>query len=218
MKKILMLKYGFVRWPEEDFSDDGNRFYCFRAGKCVRVSKLVSDGQVYISARIDGIKLPYKIYGNLPHFRALDALNGVSMDSLTDADLEKLYADCLAYEQEYFEAERTIKYPTIEEITEQCKKINEQAEFELTNAMNIFNAHATNAAIVLNNYEWQQIKDCLAKLVDQSREFDSETKIERRAHNLYGTSTSFNFCSPTYSGLKESYYYKSFIKLINKVM
>jgi hypothetical protein len=218
MKKILMLKYGFVRWPEEDFSDDGNRFYCFRAGKCVRVSKLVSDGQVYISARIDGIKLPYKIYSNLPHYRALDALNGVSMDSLTDTDLEKLYADCLAYEQEYLEAERTIKYPTIEEITEQCKKINEHAEFELTNAMNIFNAHATNAAIVLNNYEWQQIKDCLAKLVDQSRELDSETKIERRAYSLYGTSSSFTFCSTTYSGLKESYYYKSFIKLINKVM
>ena len=218
MKKILMTKYGFVRWPEEDFSDDGNRFYCFRAGKCVRVSKLVSNGQVYLSARIDGIKLPFDIYGSLPHYKSLDDLNGVPLGFLTDADLEKFYADCLAYEQEYLEAERTTRYPTMDEITEQCKKINEQAEFELANAMNIFNAHAANAAVVLNNYEWQQIKDCLAKLVDQSREFDSEIKIERRAHNLYGTSTSFNFCSPTYSGLKESYYYKSFIKLINKVM
>ena len=53
MKKIMMNKYGFVRWPEEDFSDDGNRFYCYKVGNRVRVSKLVSDGVAYISARVD---------------------------------------------------------------------------------------------------------------------------------------------------------------------
>lgn len=25
MNRINLIKYGFVRWPEEDFSDDGNK-------------------------------------------------------------------------------------------------------------------------------------------------------------------------------------------------
>ena len=39
-----MTKYGFKRWKDGDFSDDGNRFTCYRVGKRVSVSKLVSDG------------------------------------------------------------------------------------------------------------------------------------------------------------------------------
>lgn len=218
MRKILMTKYGFVRWPEEDFSDDGNRFYCFRAGKCVRVSKLVSDGQVYLSARIDGIKLPYEIYGNLPHYKALDALNGVSMDSLTDTDLEKLYADCLAYEQEYLEAERTIKYPTIDEITEQCRKVHEHTTKEFTSARDYFNTHATQAALTLAEYEWQQIRDYLSELAKRAKTYDSEEKIEEFVNRNHGTSYSFNFCAPTCSGLKESYYYKRIYELINRTL
>jgi hypothetical protein len=95
MKRILMKEYGFVRWPEEDFSDDGNRFYCFKVGERVRVSKLVAQGTVFISARIDDIRLPFEIYSKLPHYRALDKLNGVSLESLQSSDLKQLYEDCL---------------------------------------------------------------------------------------------------------------------------
>jgi hypothetical protein len=217
MKKIMMTKYGFVRWSEEDFSDDGNRFYCFRVGKCVRVSKLVSGGQVYISARIDGIKLPYEIYSNLPHYRALDALNGVPLETLTDADLEKLYADCLAYEQEYLEAEKTTKYPTVNEIIVQCKKIHTKALTEFEVAGDLFRDFGIEAALALSDYEWRQLKDYLTRLSEQASTFDSNEKIEKYAQDAHGTSFSFNFCAPTYSGLKDSYYYISFIEIINKV-
>ena len=53
MQRINLTKYGFIRDREEDFSDDGNRFQGYRVGKRVRVSKLVADGDAYISATIN---------------------------------------------------------------------------------------------------------------------------------------------------------------------
>ena len=72
MKKIMMTNYGFVRWPEEDFTDDSTRFTCYRVGKRVRVSKCTYNGEAYISARIDGAKLPYEVYSKLPHYSPLN--------------------------------------------------------------------------------------------------------------------------------------------------
>ena len=80
MKKIVMTKYGFVRWPEKDFSDDGNRFTCYRVGESTRVSKLVSDGRAYLSIESSCGKgtLPYEHYSTLPHYnKACWMYNGV---------------------------------------------------------------------------------------------------------------------------------------------
>ncbi len=118
----MMTKYGFERWPEEDFTDDGSKFTCYKVGR-VRVSKCVSDGDAYIAARIDGYILPFEVYSQLPHYRAMDYLNGVAVEDLTDDDLIKLYNNCLEYEKEYNEAEQTIELPTIKDIKEQCKLI-----------------------------------------------------------------------------------------------
>ena len=90
MKRIELTKYGFIRSKEDDFSDDGNRFTCYRVGK-VRVSKLVSEGEAYISASIDDYLLPYETYSKLPHYRDLDALNGVSASDITEEDIQKTY-------------------------------------------------------------------------------------------------------------------------------
>jgi hypothetical protein len=87
MKRINLVKYGFVRWPEEDFNDDGNNFTCYRAGKAVVVSKLVSDGQAYLSCGSDvgNHTLPYEIYSKLPNYNnAQWKYNGVSVEDLTE--------------------------------------------------------------------------------------------------------------------------------------
>lgn len=115
MKRIELTKYGFIRSKEDDFSDDGNRFTCYRVGK-VRVSKLVSDGQAYIHASIDDNKLPYETYGHLPHYRYLSDLNGVSVSAITEEALQKLYEDCISYEKEYEDAYNAIEWPTIEQL------------------------------------------------------------------------------------------------------
>lgn len=115
MKRIELAKYGFIRCKEDDFSDDGNRFTCYRVGK-VRVSKLVSDGQAYICASIDDGLLPYETYGHLPHYRYLSDLNGVSVSDITEEDLQKLYEDCISYEKEYEDAYNAIAWPTENEL------------------------------------------------------------------------------------------------------
>jgi hypothetical protein len=104
MKRIMLTKYGFERWPEKDFIDDGNRFTCFRAGKNVRVSKHVYNGEVYLSIDtcIGNQIIPYEVYSKLPHYRpAAWNYNGVSVATLTDEDLRNFYNACIAYEQEY---------------------------------------------------------------------------------------------------------------------
>ena len=70
MKRIVMAKYGFERWPEKDFTDDSSRYVCYRAGKAIRVSKLIADGQAYLSISSDVGRgtLPYEVYSKLPHY------------------------------------------------------------------------------------------------------------------------------------------------------
>ena len=89
MKQISLKKYGFERFEEADFSDDGNRFTCYKLYGCpkMRISKLVSDGEAYLSADITG-DLYYDEYQNLPHYKdATWKYNGTSIDKLTDDEL-----------------------------------------------------------------------------------------------------------------------------------
>ena len=131
MQKVNLSKYGFVRTPNEDFSDDGTRFYVYRVGR-VRVSKATWNGQVFLAGRIDdGRTLDYDEYSKLPHYKAMDRLNGVSISSLTENDLIQLYNDCVEYEKEYTEAEKQVVFPTIEEIKEQCLKIRKHYQEQL---------------------------------------------------------------------------------------
>lgn len=118
MKQISLKKYGFERFEEADFSDDGNRFTCYTLYGCtrLRVSKLVSDGQAYLSADITG-ELYYDEYQSLPHYKmAVWKYNGVSVADLTDEDLTLFASACRDYYNEYLEAEKNATNPTEVEI------------------------------------------------------------------------------------------------------
>lgn len=106
MEKILMRKYGFRRDTDADFTDDGNRFYGYYTdGTFITVYKLVSDGVAYISACAHYENVPFEIYSKLPHYKALDRLNGTkTIAELTDADLIQFHDDCVAYGKEFLEA------------------------------------------------------------------------------------------------------------------
>lgn len=105
MNRINLTKYGFVRSPEEDFSDDGNKFTCYRVGN-VRVSKCIWEDNVFIAARWEDYKTfsYYDGYATLPHYGDMNRLNGVIRSSLTEEDLAEFYQSCVAYEREYKEA------------------------------------------------------------------------------------------------------------------
>lgn len=140
MKRINLTKYGFIRSPEEDFSDDGVRFTCYKVGK-VRVSKTIYSGVVYISARIINNELNYDEYSILPHYKSLSALNGIPVEYISDDDLIKLYNNCIEYEKEYNQKVIELKSltPSYETAINQIKTINGARKKELDDLVSRFN-------------------------------------------------------------------------------
>ena len=212
MKKIMMTKYGFVRWPEQDFTDDGNRFQAYRVGERVRVTKCTFNGEAFIDATIDGTKLSYNVWGSLPHYSATCKLNGVSIDSLTDQDLIDLYEACLAYEREYTDAENNIQLPTLKEIEIQCKKVQTKRQLELIDINGAFSKSAVVIASKLTEWEWKDLRRYLLDIEAHIKNFDPDTS----APKLVGTARSIDFCKPGCHELQDSFYYKRIMEMINK--
>ena len=214
MKKIMMTKYGFVRWPEKDFSDDGNKFTCFRAGKNVRVSKLVADGAVYLSidSGVGNCSLPYDVYSQLPHYKTANwEYNGVQVTPLTDEDLKEFYEACVAYEQEYEAAEAAIKYPTLEEIKDKAVKVTAKSLVELTKIEMLLKNYGLEVATKLSSYEWKQVQEYIKNLMVEVKKYDPETFPQ----TIVGKSSSFNFVKPeTY--MEESYWFRYLKDLFEK--
>jgi hypothetical protein len=214
MKKIIMSKYGFVRWPEEDFSDDGNRFTCYRAGKAVRVSKHVSDGDAYLSidSSVGKGTLPYEVYTTLPNYRkATWEYNGTSLTALTDEDIKDFYDACIAYEKEYEEAEAKIVYPTLEEIKMKASKLTNNTLLELSKIENRLKKNMREAIEKFSTYEWKQLQEYFNNLVKDKQRYNIDTYPQ----TILGKQFSFTFVKPDF-GKAESYWSKTINELFDK--
>lgn len=214
MKRITLTKYGFVRWPEEDFSDDGNRFQCYRAGKKVRVSKLVSDGQAYLSADsgVGNNTLHYDTYKNLPHYNEASwKYNGVSVEELTDDDLKNFYEACVAYEKEYEEAEAKIQYPTMHALKAKAAQITSNRLLELNHVELLLKKYSLEAIAKFSTYEWARIQECTKHILGDVSVYNPDTYPEK----IYGTSHSFDFIKPTY-GNNCAYWYEKIVEIFKK--
>lgn len=210
MKKIMMTKYGFVRWPEEDFSDDGNRFQAYKVGR-VRVTKLVSDGEAYIDGGICDGKLPFEVYSKLPHYKAVGKLNGVSVAWLTEDALQELYEDCQAYEIEYTNAENSIPYPSLEEIRDKASRITNRRMLELSKIENMLSRNIREAITKFSTYEWKELQEYFNNLVKATHRFDISTYPQ----TIVGQAFSFTFVKPTYE-MGDSYWFTSLKELFEK--
>ena len=205
MQRINLTKYGFVRWPEKDCSDDGNRFTCYRAGNKVRVSKLVSEGSAYLSidSQVGNGTLPYDVYSKLPHYHeATWAYNGVSVACLTDNSLKAFYNACVAYEKEYEEAEASIVYPTLEEIQDKAVKLTTKSLLELSKVEMLLSNHGLEAATKFTLLEWKNVQEYIKHLMADVKRFDPETFPQ----TVVGQQYSFNFVKPEYNA-EESYWF-----------
>lgn len=209
MKKIMMTKYGFVRWPEKDFTDDCSRFTCYRVGNRVRVSKCIYNGHAYISASIDGTRLPYEVYHKLPHYSALDKLNGVAISSLTDNDLYDLVEACMYYEKEYTDAEDALVLPALNEIKAQCELVRAKANWELAEINQRFSLALAGK---LTDWEWMEVRKYLLAMEARVVTFDPE----RYPQTILGTCRSVSFCKPDCAELQDSFYYKWIMEKIYK--
>jgi hypothetical protein len=214
MKKIVLTKYGFVRWPEEDFSDDGNRFICYRAGKKVVVSKLVADGQAYLSAgsSVGNGTLPYDTYSKLPHYHdASWKWNGVSVDSLTEEDLQNFFNACVAYEQEYEAAEASIKYPTECELLAKCIRIQNKLILEMSELETLMGENAVEAATKFSKWEWERLQECLKHMLQELSKYNPEKFIP----DVLGTAGSFTFLQNK-EDTEPTYWYKAIKEMFQK--
>jgi hypothetical protein len=215
MKKIMMSKYGFVRWPEEDFSDDGSRFTCYRAGKAVRVSKLVSDGEVFLSIAsysVGKCTLPYEVYSTLPNYKkATWEYNGTSLAALTDEDLKDFYDACITYEKEYEEAEASIVYPSLEEIKTKANQLTSNALLELSKIENRFKRNMREAIEKFSTYEWRQFQEYFNNIVKDKQKYNIDTYPQ----TILGKKLSFTFVKPDF-GTGESYWSKTINELFDK--
>lgn len=217
MKRVNLTKYGFERWSERDFHDDGNNFTCFRVGT-LEVSKLVSSGQVYLSAQASSCgngTLPYEIYSKLPYYKeATWKYNGVDLDTLTDADLEAFYEFCVEYEKAYVEEEVHIVYPTIDEIKEQCKKIIVKTMKEIDEIETILQKDKlAEVAIKFSEYDWKQLRSGLLSLATKISNFNPD----KYAEGMYKSQYSFNFVKPDYNDLTTpSYAYRDIMERFKK--
>lgn len=218
MKRINMTKYGFIRNEREDFHDDGNNFkgYATSLTSRLRISKLVSSGNVYLSADMHGNKLDYAEYSKLPHYKnATWDYNGVAIDSLTDDDLVNFYDACVEYEKEYIEAESKIAFPTIEEIRNQCIRIRKLRRQELNAITKLINENGTELLLGLtSDYDLKDLRDYYKSLKRAAEGLDPDLYPQTIQYSNYGR----NFVKETNSDLKENWYYKQLKEIISKVV
>ena len=214
MKRINLVKYGFVKWPEESFWDDGSHFDAYRVGERVRVTKCISDGQAYIDGRIDGGFLEYNEYSSLPHYSAISKLNGVSVGIITEIDLMRLYEDCLAYEKEYIEEENRIKasLPTEEEIRERCFEILGFRHTELDLIDKRLSTLTPKLIVECSDYQWKQIREYYQSLVRKTTQYNVDTWPK----SVVGKPMSRKFMSPDFSDLKPTFYFKELMEILDK--
>lgn len=218
MKRIDMKKYGFIRNERADFSDDGNSFKCYTISPTsrLRITKLVSDGQAYLSADMHGNKLDYDEYSKLPHYKdATWNYNGISMNSLTEQDLVNWHNACVEYEKEYIEAESKVVFPTIEEIRNQCIRIRNIRQKELDTITKLINENGTALLLgITSDYELRNLRDYYKRLKKDAEGFDPDLYPQTIQKSNYGR----NFVKETNSDLRENWNYTQLKEIISKVV
>jgi hypothetical protein len=212
MKKIMMTKYGFIRYPEEDFHDDGNNFTCYRFSDTnSHVSKLVSDGQAYLSVHVSG-QLPYEVYSKLPYYKeATWDFNGVAVTSLTDEMLRDFFNACVMYEKEYQAAEASIEYPSELELQHKCLRIQTKLTHEMNEIEALLGEHAVEAATKFSKWEWEQLQKYLAYMLQELNKYKPDTFIP----NVLGTAQSITFLKNK-EDTEPTYWFKSLKELFDK--
>lgn len=194
MKRIDLTKYGFVRAPEEDFSDDGTRFTCYRIGD-VRVSKASWQGMAFIAGRYIGkTGLSYEEYSKLPHYKDMSSLNGLDSSLISEADLIAFRDACVAYQREIEQAESQIAYPTEAEIADARRKVINARLAEFEDAKSKI-AESLDKVFQMSPYELNNLRDRYASLSAKAHPAGTD---EEFAENVAGSAYGRDLADPKY--------------------
>lgn len=88
-KRFTLNKDLFIRWNEEDFSDDGTKFRMYKYKNVLPISQTSWHGMTFTCIRLDYLGLSYKNYKD--DLRIMDEFNGVDIEN---ADKEKFIENC----------------------------------------------------------------------------------------------------------------------------
>ena len=222
MKIINLVKYGFVRSEADDFSDDGNRFICYRVGD-MRVSKLVDRGDVYISAHYKPANwnkkaiLDYSEYSALAHYKGLDRLNGhMVVSEITEDDLKQLYTDCVEYQKEYENAASEIILPTKEEIAKVSKQIRQARVAELQEIIDRISVDPVKILLASQDYNGKNLVNYMKSLKQLANPTGTD---EEYADSILNTNYSRAFVSERSIAhdTQPSFYYRCCMESLDKI-
>lgn len=216
MKKISLKKYGFERFEQEDFHDDGNNFKGYKLGE-LSFSYLRSDDMIYFSGRGDykltGIeKLNYEEYSTLPHYKYLDMLNGFPVSSLTEEHFEKLVEYAKAFIEEYKNYLETLEIISFEDVYEKCCRLAVKRDLEYREALQLVKNNI-DELFNLSGYAYKEIKDCIDTLKREANMDIKETALfysKTQSNARYFMTKGFD------SLLKPSYYFTRLNNLLSK--
>lgn len=120
---LRLTSFGFIRSPQDDFTDDGSTFTCYRYpgldGMRVSVCKSTwSDDSYFIAARMERGDLIYAEYSALPCYKELDMLNDGCGEEYAKQHLPELIEAMKTYHKAYKEKVASLEPVTDEEILE----------------------------------------------------------------------------------------------------
>lgn len=152
---INLLKNGFTRREDLDFTDDGARFTAYEFNGMI-ITKTTYDGEYYISVRVDylrGFHFIYDDYSNKDWYKLCDEFNGTR-----EVNVDKLKHNINIIRKGVEELEEEIKNDPIDvelieeslnrELKEVCDFINEYKDidimkfstYEISNLKRYFNS------------------------------------------------------------------------------
>lgn len=201
--RLNFKKYGIERLPEEDFSDDGNRFRCYICNG-VPISYLYSDGRYYLSIRVDYLNgLTYDEYSKLPSYEDCDKYN-----MCDEVDLADVADICKRIKAEYDEALKNVKDVSDDDYKAYTDKYLEKAKQEFEEAKQ--SIKSLEPEDLLNASEWN-IKEIKRDLENIKSEIDRwswerKSKVDqtsRRRDLGYDSEENFKKVSYWLKDLKE---------------
>lgn len=117
-------KAGFMRDPQHDFKDDGNRFQAYIHRSGMPMSYTSYQGDAYISLRPDYLgELNYKEYSKLPSYKDANIYNGVPKSSVDMTKLDQVATRLMDEYNEVVGNMESVSDDSLRELLQQAKDI-----------------------------------------------------------------------------------------------
>lgn len=213
LQQINLKKFGFNHIKEEDFRDDGYKFKVYRNEDFpkLRITKLITDANIYLDAYIEDSNLTYNEYSNIEGYNTLSEFNGYDRALFTEDNLLHWIADIEAYYNDEKDLEAKVTTPSKEEV---LKKAEEEKELSIKEAAE---AKELLKTVIDNSTKYTDAELC--SLVHSYKELETKAQIKQEDFDkkieiiMRSRPTILNYLK---NEIVHSSTYKSFMEHIKK--